>query len=146
MDWKNEWKKLAVIVAVFAGCFYLPIGFGRFNNAVMESLHLVKWYAREHVLLCLVPAFFIAGAISVFVSQASVMILHHGGLADENRNRTGNKKGRHQTQQHMFLRGFAVVCWYLQNGGRIGACNCVSVFRPRYQCPGNNPDRPGAWP
>ena len=73
MDWKNEWKKLAVIVAVFAGCFYLPIGFGRFNNAVAESLHLVKWYAREHVLLCLVPAFFIAGAISVFVSQASVM-------------------------------------------------------------------------
>jgi uncharacterized membrane protein YraQ (UPF0718 family) len=73
MDWKNEWKKLAVIVAVFAGCFYMPVGFGRFNNAVMESLHLVKWYAREHVLLCLVPAFFIAGAISVFVSQASVM-------------------------------------------------------------------------
>jgi len=73
MDWKNEWKKLAVIVAVFAGCFYMPVGFGRFNSAVMESLHLVKWYAREHVLLCLVPAFFIAGAISVFVSQASVM-------------------------------------------------------------------------
>ena len=73
MDWKSEWKKLAVIVAVFAGCFYMPVGFGRFNSAVMESLHLVKWYAREHVLLCLVPAFFIAGAISVFVSQASVM-------------------------------------------------------------------------
>ena len=39
----------------------------------MQSLLLVKWYAREHVLLCLVPAFSIAGAISVFVSQASVM-------------------------------------------------------------------------
>jgi uncharacterized membrane protein YraQ (UPF0718 family) len=39
----------------------------------MESLGLAKWYAREHVLLCLVPAFFIAGGISVFVSQASVM-------------------------------------------------------------------------
>ena len=73
MDAKRECKKLAVIVAVFVGCFYLPVGFGRFNNAVTESLHLVKWYAREHVLLCLVPAFFIAGAISVFVSQASVM-------------------------------------------------------------------------
>ena len=73
MDAKSEWKKLAVIVAVFAGCFYLPVGFGRFNSAVTESLQLVKWYAREHVLLCLVPAFFIAGAISVFVSQASVM-------------------------------------------------------------------------
>jgi len=61
------------IIAVFVGCFYLPIGFDRFNSAVTESLHLVKWYAREHVLLCLIPAFFIAGAIAVFVSQASVM-------------------------------------------------------------------------
>jgi hypothetical protein len=73
MDWKKEWKKLAVIVAVFLTCFYLPVSNGRFVNGIMESLHLIKWYAQEHVLLCLVPAFFIAGAISVFVSQASVM-------------------------------------------------------------------------
>lgn len=73
MDWKREWKPLAVIVAVFLACFYLPVGIPRFDNAIMESFHLVKWYAREHVLLCLVPAFFIAGAISVFISQASVM-------------------------------------------------------------------------
>ncbi len=70
---KKEWKKLVIIIAVFLGCFYLPIGIARFDNAITESLHLVKWYAREHVLLCLVPAFLIAGAISVFVSQASVM-------------------------------------------------------------------------
>jgi len=69
----KEWKKAAVIITVFLGCFYLPVGWKRFDNAVMESLHLVKWYAQEHVLLCLIPAFFIAGAISVFVSQASVM-------------------------------------------------------------------------
>ena len=69
----REWKKLAVIVIVFLACFYLPVGNSRFNNAITESLHLVKWYAQEHVLLCLVPAFFIAGAIAVFVSQASVM-------------------------------------------------------------------------
>ncbi len=73
MNWKQEWKKPAVILAVFLACFYLPVGKERFDNALMESLHLVKWYAREHVLACLVPAFFIAGAISVFVSQASVM-------------------------------------------------------------------------
>jgi len=73
MDWKDEWKKLALIVAVFVACFYLPVGTARFDNALTESVHLVKWYAREHVLLCLVPAFFIAGAIAVFVSQASVM-------------------------------------------------------------------------
>jgi len=73
MNLKTDWKKLTIIIAVFLGCYYLPIGTVRFDNAITESLHLVKWYAREHVLLCLVPAFFIAGAISVFVSQASVM-------------------------------------------------------------------------
>ena len=69
----KEWKKLLYIIAAFLACFYLPVESMRFNNAIFEALALVKWYAREHVLLCLVPAFFIAGAISVFVSQASVM-------------------------------------------------------------------------
>ena len=73
MDFKSEWKKLLLIAAVFLVCFFLPVGAARFDSAISESLHLVKWYAREHVLLCLIPAFFIAGAISVFVSQASVM-------------------------------------------------------------------------
>ncbi len=73
MNWREEWKPLAVIVAVFLACFYLPVGTQRFDNAILEAFHLVKWYAREHVLLCLIPAFFIAGAISVFVSQGSVM-------------------------------------------------------------------------
>ncbi|MCX7718593.1 MAG: permease [Candidatus Sumerlaeaceae bacterium] len=68
-----EWKPLAAILAVFLAAFHLPVGTPRFDNAVMESLHLVKWYAREHVVLCLLPAFFIAGAIGAFVSQASVM-------------------------------------------------------------------------
>lgn len=73
MSWKNEWKALVAMVAVFIICYFLPVGSQRFDNAIMEALHLVKWYAREHVLLCLVPAFFIAGAITVFISQASVM-------------------------------------------------------------------------
>lgn len=70
---RSEWKSLAAIVAVFLAFFFLPVDWPRFGGAVTESLRLVKWYAREHVLLCLVPAFFIAGAIAVFVSQASVM-------------------------------------------------------------------------
>jgi hypothetical protein len=69
----KEWKKFLYILAAFLACFYLPIESMRFGNAVFEALALVKWYTREHVLLCLVPAFFIAGAISVFVSQASVL-------------------------------------------------------------------------
>jgi len=73
MEWRTEWRPLAWITAVFLACFWLPVGSGRFDGAMLEALHLVKWYAREHVLLCLVPAFFIAGAIGVFVSQAAVM-------------------------------------------------------------------------
>ncbi len=73
MNWKGEWKYIAAFVIVFVALFYLPLGQMRFQNAITEALYLAKWYAREHVLLCLVPAFFIAGAIAVFVSQASVM-------------------------------------------------------------------------
>jgi len=72
-DWKSEWKPLLIVTVVFLGTFYLPLGIPRFDNALLESLHLAKWYAQEHVLTCLIPAFFIAGAIAVFVSQASVM-------------------------------------------------------------------------
>ncbi|MGL4944325.1 MAG: permease [Thermoguttaceae bacterium] len=73
MSWREEWKFLVVMIVGFAVCFWLPIGVPRFDAAVLEGLHLVKWYAQEHVLLCLVPAFFIAGAIGVFVSQSSVI-------------------------------------------------------------------------
>jgi uncharacterized membrane protein YraQ (UPF0718 family) len=73
MDWKKEWQPLLWIVAVFLALFYLPVGTLRFDLAISEALHLAKWYAREHVLLCLIPAFFIAGAIGVFVKKESVM-------------------------------------------------------------------------
>ena len=73
LTWSKEWKPLAAIAAVFAAFFYLPIGSARIENALAEALYLTHWYAREHVILCLLPAFFIAGAIAVFVSQASVM-------------------------------------------------------------------------
>ena len=73
MDWKKEWKALALVLGGFLACYYLPVERLRFGGPLVEALYLAKWYARQHVLLCLVPAFFIAGAIGVFVSQASVM-------------------------------------------------------------------------
>jgi len=69
----SEKRKFVYILSVFFIAYFLPIDWPRFQAGVFEGLALVKWYAREHVLLCLVPAFFIAGAISVFVSQASVL-------------------------------------------------------------------------
>ncbi|MCX7822383.1 MAG: permease, partial [Syntrophobacterales bacterium] len=73
IEWRIIWKPLLVVIAMFLLCFYLPVESNRFQNAVYESLGLVKWYAREHVIFCLTIAFFIAGAIGCFISQASVM-------------------------------------------------------------------------
>ncbi|MEA3265397.1 MAG: permease [Candidatus Fermentibacteria bacterium] len=73
MNWKKDWKSLAWLLGIFLGIYYMPIGKERFDYAILEAFELVKWYAREHVLLCLLPAFFIAGAIGVFISQGSVL-------------------------------------------------------------------------
>jgi len=73
MEIKKELKILIWIIVVFALAFFLPIESIRFNTAIAATFDLVKWYAREHVVLCLLPAFFIAGVISVFVSQGSVL-------------------------------------------------------------------------
>jgi uncharacterized membrane protein YraQ (UPF0718 family) len=73
MNWKDEYKPFLWILGFSLLAYYLPAGVARFDSAVNEALALVKWYAREHVLFCLVPAFFIAGAIAVFVSQAAVI-------------------------------------------------------------------------
>jgi hypothetical protein len=73
MFWKDEWRPLALIGGFFLVLYYMPVGTERFDNAIFEALYLTKWYAQEHVLLCLIPAFFIAGAIGVFVRQEAVM-------------------------------------------------------------------------
>ena len=69
----KEVKTFGWLVGLFLVLYYLPIETARFQGALIEASKLAKWYAREHVLLCLVPAFFIAGAIGVFVSQTAVM-------------------------------------------------------------------------
>lgn len=73
MKWKDEWKPLILITAVFLFSYFLPIKSMRFQNAIIEALHMVKEYAQLHVIFCLIPAFFIAGAISVFISKEAVI-------------------------------------------------------------------------
>jgi len=66
-------NKFLIILVVFLGFYFLPIDNLRFTNALMESLLMLQEYARLHVLFCLIPAFFIAGAIGVFISQGAVL-------------------------------------------------------------------------
>jgi len=70
---RHEFKLFGALAAVFAALYFLPVGQPRFDGAVTEALELTRWYAREHVVLCLLPAFWIAGAIAAFVSKSSVM-------------------------------------------------------------------------
>ncbi len=73
MNWKSEWKSLAWIVGFFLLFFFLPLSNEQVRSSIFDAFALAKWYANEHVLLCLVPAFFIAGTIAVFISQAAVI-------------------------------------------------------------------------
>ncbi|BDQ03094.1 permease [Ignavibacterium sp.] len=80
MDWKEQYKSFLWITGFFLFAYFMPIETETFRNSVIDAFALAKWYAQEHVLLCLVPAFFIAGVIAVFISQASV-VKHFGAKA-----------------------------------------------------------------
>ena len=69
---KDRWV-LLIFVAVFLAAFFIPFGQLNVQRALVEAFSLLQEYAREHVLLCLIPAFFIAGAISVFIKKTSVI-------------------------------------------------------------------------
>lgn len=73
MEFKKEFKILLAIVVVFLAVYFMPLENQTFTTAIDATLDLSRWYAREHVVLCLLPAFLIAGVISVFVSQGSVI-------------------------------------------------------------------------
>ena len=77
---RAELKAVLLIVTVFLGFYFIPVDNPRIGAAVTEALLFVQDYAREHVLYGLLPAFFIAGAISAFISKAAVM-KYMGGRA-----------------------------------------------------------------
>ncbi len=69
----SERSKFLLLVGVFLACWAIPFGHPRVQGAIIEGFQLLGDYAREHVILCLVPALFIAGGIVVFLSQGAVM-------------------------------------------------------------------------
>jgi len=69
----KERTKLLIIISIFLGCYFIPWSHPVIRQSGLEAFMMLQEYAREHILTCLIPAFFIAGAIAVFVSQASVL-------------------------------------------------------------------------
>ncbi|MCC6550460.1 MAG: permease [Ignavibacteriaceae bacterium] len=80
MNWKEQYKSFLWITGFFLFAYFMPIEGETFKKAVIDAFVLAKWYAQEHVLLCLIPAFFIAGVIAVFISQNAV-VKYFGGKA-----------------------------------------------------------------
>jgi uncharacterized membrane protein YraQ (UPF0718 family) len=76
----KERKIFLLLLGLFLLFFFMPIESGLFSGAILSGFQLLHEYAREHVLTCLVPAFFIAGAISVFV-QKEFVLRYLGGQA-----------------------------------------------------------------
>ncbi len=73
MNWKSEIRILFWIIFFLVFAFFMPLEQVGFRNAVIASLDLLRWYAQEHVVLCLIPAFFIAGVIAVFFNQSAII-------------------------------------------------------------------------
>jgi len=70
---REQGHLLIFILTVFLIIYFIPAGTDRFDNAILEAVRLTNWYAQEHVILCLLPAFVIAGAMAVYISQGSVL-------------------------------------------------------------------------
>ena len=70
---KNDLKKFAWLVGIFLAAYFLPLGQPKVQTALLDGFRLLQWYAIHHTLACVVPAMFIAGAISTFLSPQSVL-------------------------------------------------------------------------
>ena len=70
---QKDWKLLAGIIFVFGIFYFVPQGAEWFTNSVVSGVNLLSEYAKEHVLTCLVPALFIAGAIAVLIGKDKVL-------------------------------------------------------------------------
>ena len=73
LEWRREIATFALLFVAFLLAWLLPFESPRFTQAVSEGFFLLQWYTKEHVVLCLLPAFVIAGAIAVFVNQDAVL-------------------------------------------------------------------------
>jgi len=78
-EWRTEGRTLLLLTAAFIAALWVPFDAPRFGNSLHEAFALLQWYAREHVVSCLLPALLIAGAIAVFISQGAVIRLLGAG-------------------------------------------------------------------
>ncbi len=130
---KDRYKFL-IVISIFVAAYFIPFGDERVRKAILEAFYMIQDYAQKHVLLCLVPAFFIAGAITVFVSQASVM-KYLGPLANKFlAYSVASVSGTILAVCSCTV--LPALCRHLPDGGRDRTCDSLSLFRTcdQYSC------------
>ena len=140
----SERWKLVLLVGAFALAFFLPIESPRMQGALLEGFWLLKDYARQHVLLCLVPAFFIAGAIGQFVSQGAV--LRYLGAKAPRPVAYGVASVSGQHPRRLLLHRAAALRLDLPAGGRPRPGDGLPLLGPGDQRPRHDPHRARAGP
>jgi hypothetical protein len=136
----KERYKLLLIGAIFATAYFVPWDSLIIRQSGLEAFMMLQEYAREHVLTCLIPAFFIAGAIAVFVSQASVL-KYFGAKAKKLLSYSvasvsGTGAGG------VFLHGAAPFRGHLRQGRGHRTGHRLSIFGTGHQRAGHHPHRP----
>jgi uncharacterized membrane protein YraQ (UPF0718 family) len=80
----REWKIFATFLGIFLFAYFVPLATPSFSaeaspvaakvtGSIIEAFVLLQWYARNHTLACVIPALFIAGAITTFLTKESVL-------------------------------------------------------------------------
>jgi len=69
----KEAKIFSSLAAIFLAAYFLPLSNPDIQAAILEAFRMLQWYARNHTLACVVPALFIAGAITTFLSKEAVL-------------------------------------------------------------------------
>jgi len=70
---RKDFYILFWIVLVFGILYFVPFNSDWFRTSILSAFDLLHDYAKKHVLTCLVPALFIAGAISVFIKKDAIL-------------------------------------------------------------------------
>ena len=73
MSESKLWKSIGLVLAAVAFALFVPVGWRRFDHAVLEALHMLRDFARAHILLSLLPALVIAGAIATFINRQAII-------------------------------------------------------------------------
>jgi uncharacterized membrane protein YraQ (UPF0718 family) len=81
-SYMKERTRLFLFIGIFVTLYFIPFTNAKVSSALLEAIYLLQEYVRDHVLLCLVPAFFIAGAIANFLNRG-VVIKYFGAQANK---------------------------------------------------------------